>query len=256
MKNSADCERDCLEVLLERRRERQPDPARWDKIITWPRKRRFYSLEDVQFTLDDLSQKGLVRAVDDIHFDLNLSIIDKVVQVIRGTSSDELFGITLGSKVVEASQQGVEKQFDAFLCHASEDKEYAVVPFERAISEAGLKGWLDRAEVVWGDNLVRKVQQGLTKSRYVVAFLSAAFLGKGWPENELNTALSMEIGGGAVVLPVVLGLTHEELARNYPIVAAKLYIGVPEYRQGTPLQQADITRLVKELQRRMRADSE
>jgi hypothetical protein len=144
------------------------------------------------------------------------------------------------------------KEYDAFLCHASEDKDAAVRPFAQLMQEHGMKPWLDEGEVVWGDTLVKKIQDGLVRSRFVVVFLSNDFLRKkNWTETELNTALSMEIGGKSFVLPVLLGITHEELQAKYPLVSAKFYKVIPDYDPARPVPAERLRALVEELKLRI-----
>jgi hypothetical protein len=138
-------------------------------------------------------------------------------------------------------------EFDAFLCHASEDKKAIVEPFADAMERAGLNPWLDKDQGKWGDGLIHRIQNGLARSRFVVVFVSAAFLGKGWPEKELEAALSMEMGGRKVVLPILLGLTHAEVEDKYPMVASKLYEEVPGYAPGKRVSKKIIAAMVDEL---------
>jgi len=50
-----------------------------------------------------------------------------------------------------APQEAVPtNEFDAFLCHASEDKKAIVVPFADAMKRAGLNPWLDKDQGKWG----------------------------------------------------------------------------------------------------------
>jgi hypothetical protein len=142
-------------------------------------------------------------------------------------------------------------EFDAFLCHASEDKNAIVVPFARAMKDAGLRPWLDKEQVGWGENLVGKVQEGLSRSRCVVLFVSSVFLGKPWAETELNAAMSMEVGGPTRVLPILLGLPHDELKRRYPLVSPKLCRVVSDYDAGAPVDDVIIGELVRELKSRL-----
>jgi len=147
-----------------------------------------------------------------------------------------------------ASQVTVStNEFDAFLCHASEDKKAIVEPFADAMERAGLKPWLDEGQVTWGDGLIHRIQNGLARSRFVVVFVSAAFLGKGWPEKELDAALSMEMGRRKVVLPILLGLTHAEVEGRYPMVSCKKYKEVPEYAPGKRVSKKIIAAMVDEL---------
>ena len=133
------------------------------------------------------------------------------------------------------------------MCHASEDKKAIVEPFAAAMKRAGLKPWLDKDQGKWGDGLIHQIQNGLVRSRFVVVFVSAAFLGKGCSEKELETALSMEMGGRKVVLPILLGLTHAEVEGRYPMVSCKKYKEVPEYAPGKRVSEKVIAAMVDEL---------
>ena len=81
---------------------------------------------------------------------------------------------------------------DVFICHASEDKTTVVRPLTKALTEQGISCWLDEAEIKWGDSITKKVNEGLSISRFVIVILSQAFLSKNWPERELNAALNIE----------------------------------------------------------------
>ncbi len=142
-------------------------------------------------------------------------------------------------------------EFDAFLCYASEDREAIVAPFAKQMIALELRPWWDKGEVRWGDPLLRKIQDGLTKSRVVVIFVSTSFAGKNWPEAELNAALSMEIGGKAVVLPLVLGISHQDLEARYPMVSAKRYETILGYDPTTVVKSEVLARLMEELKLRL-----
>jgi len=149
----------------------------------------------------------------------------------------------LGEQVAEPT-----KEHDAFLCHASDDKGAVVRPFADLMREHGLKAWLDEREIKWGHNLAKKIQEGLARSRFVVVFLSSAFLSKkGWTDKELNTALSMDDGEHPLVLPVVLGITHEELESKYPLVSAKKYHKIPDYDPAKQVPPGELNKLLDEL---------
>jgi len=142
-----------------------------------------------------------------------------------------------------------DEEFDAFLCHASEDRKAIVRPFAEAMRDVDLRPWIDEGQVKWGDNLVSKIQGGLARSRFVVVFLSEAFLAKKWTEAELNTAISMEIGGKTVVLPVLLGLTRANLQDRYPMVSAKVNKEVADYDHSKKVSKKKVQDLVAELKK-------
>lgn len=117
----------------------------------------------------------------------------------------------------------VEFQQDFFISHASADKAEYVEPLSRELSQRGLTYWLDTIELSWGDWLALKINEGLARSRYVLLCLSEAFLGRPWPETEMNAALSMANEQGVKkVLPLFLN-SKEMIIRKYPMIGGLVY---------------------------------
>jgi hypothetical protein len=103
------------------------------------------------------------------------------------------------SKQVYAAALG--KEWDAFICHATEDKEDFVDPFAHQLRGSGLSVWYDAFSLKVGDSLRRKIDEGLAKSRYGIVVLSKHFFSKEWPQNELDGLMSREIAGAKVIPP-------------------------------------------------------
>lgn len=246
-----DCERDVLLMCLKDRQERKPI-ARTASSITGDRhKRRFYDVRaHICATLVDLAGKGLICSEDGIGYEIEVRKMADARRIVAGLSSDDLFDSpTPAQRAAYVPQSSGE--YDAFLCHASEDKEAMVVPFAAAMKDKGLKAWIDEKNLRWGDNLVARIQDGLSRSRFVVVFITEAFLSKKWPDTELNTALSMEIGGKTLVLPILAGVTHDTLQSRYPIVSAKLYKEVSPYDPTREVMKSILEELVSELKNRL-----
>lgn len=62
-----------------------------------------------------------------------------------------------------------------------------------------------------GDSLRRKIDKGLANSRFGVVVLSRAFLGRGWPEYELDGLVTRAMSGEQVLLPVWHDVTKREV---------------------------------------------
>lgn len=106
-----------------------------------------------------------------------------------------------------------EIKWDVFICHASEDKNEVVLPLAASFREAGITYWLDEGEILWGDSVINKINDGLGRSRYVVVVLSDASVNKNWPLLELNAMMSIEAEEGNVkILPLLKG--NDEVIRN------------------------------------------
>ncbi len=116
---------------------------------------------------------------------------------------------------------------DVFLCHAREDKAEVVRPLVNSFRGAGISCWYDEAEIQWGDSIVGKVNEGLSISRYVIVVLSPAFMGKNWPQRELNAVLNQEASSGQVkVLPLLVGSEQQKqrILAAFPLLNDKRYL--------------------------------
>ncbi|MDZ7956513.1 MAG: TIR domain-containing protein [Aulosira sp. DedQUE10] len=121
-----------------------------------------------------------------------------------------------------------EKMRDVFICHASEDKQEVIEPLVDAFNKTNISYWYDKAEIRWGDSITRKVNEGLSISRFVIVVLSKAFLLKNFPQRELYSALNIEIYSAETkVLPLIVIYNDEEkeyLFKRLPLLADKAYL--------------------------------
>ena len=93
----------------------------------------------------------------------------------------------------------------------------------KSLEKREISYWLDEAEIQWGDSLLDQISYGLEHSRYVLVFISEAFLSRNWPMAELKAALSREITSGETrVLPVFL-CDSETILRKIPFLSDKLW---------------------------------
>lgn len=118
-------------------------------------------------------------------------------------------------------EQLAPKDWEVFLCHASEDKENIVRPLFRSLKQAGIRCWYDEVEIRWGQSIVRAIQAGLASSRYIVVVVSEHLARKRWAQEELQSALHLETSGAdTMVLPLVVG-TPDHVLRELPFLAEK-----------------------------------
>lgn len=116
----------------------------------------------------------------------------------------------------------MEKQIkDVFLCHASEDKNNVVRPLAEALKKAGISYWLDEAEIRWGCDIFKSINEGLKTSHFVIVVLSKNYLQKKWPQAELSAAMNDELSSEIIkVLPLIVGSNNEkeEILRKISLV--------------------------------------
>ena len=118
-------------------------------------------------------------------------------------------------------QQNELPEYDVFISHASEDKEDFVDEFVAELRKAGVKVWYDTSQIAWGDSLRKRIDDGLTKSRFGIAILSPNYIadGKYWTKEELDGIFQMESINGKTLLPIWHNLTKKQVINFSPIVA-------------------------------------
>ncbi len=108
--------------------------------------------------------------------------------------------------------KNVEFEYDVFLSHASEDKDDVARPLAVLLQERGLRVWYDEFELRIGDNLVAKLNAGISSSRFGILVLSKAFFAKRWTLHELNMLENVWVSDDRILFPVWHGITIEELS--------------------------------------------
>lgn len=114
------------------------------------------------------------------------------------------------------------KEYDVFISHASEDKEAVVRPLAIALINKGVKVWYDEFELKIGDSLRRKIDQGLSKSRFGIVVISRSFIKKGWTNYELDGLITKSISGQQTLLPIWHDITKQEVIDYSPSLADKV----------------------------------
>jgi len=107
---------------------------------------------------------------------------------------------------------------DLFVSHASEDKESFVRPLVDALRSADVTVWFDEYELVLGDRLREKIDDGLRNSRHGLVVLSHNFFRKPWPKSELDGLFSL-MDRDRRIMPIWHGLTVDEVRTYSPTLA-------------------------------------
>lgn len=120
--------------------------------------------------------------------------------------------------------RGKEWEWDAFISHASEDKEKFAAPLADALMKRGLKIWYDELTLKVGDSLRRSIDNGLSKSRFGIVILSHSFIKKEWPRKELDGLFAKERDGVKVLLPIWHEVSSGDIERFSPMLADRLAV--------------------------------
>lgn len=118
--------------------------------------------------------------------------------------------------------------WDAFISHASEDKEEVAIPLFELLTNKGMKIWLDKHELSLGNSLRRKIDEGLSNSRFGIVILSERFFQKEWTRKELDALVSREDGKEEVILPIWHKVDKSFIMKHSPLLSDKVAISSNE----------------------------
>src|SRR2546430_2428037 len=115
-----------------------------------------------------------------------------------------------------------------FICHVSEDKDDFVAPLAAELRKK-YDVWYDDYELRLGDSLPEKIDDGLKRCDFGIVALSKAFFAKKkWGRKELDGLETLETKRGKIILPVLKGVTHDELQEYSPKLASKVTVSDSE----------------------------
>lgn len=110
------------------------------------------------------------------------------------------------------------ERFDAFVSYGRGDSDWVHALAEN-LERIGLHVFLDDWELVAGDLLAVKLQEGLAAADAMVLVVSAQSVGRGWVDEELAAAIAKAVAGQRRLIPVIYG----DVALP-EFVASRLYI--------------------------------
>lgn len=192
---------------------------------TWPGPTR---LEDIAQELHVSEEKvgDQLDILDDLGaIDSNRTLGGSAVPMLKGRGKmlleeleQELGGEPSTSEVSNSAEPSPDFEWDAFIAHASEDKEPFVRELATALSQE-FHIWYDEFTLTVGDSLRRAIDKGLKNSHFGIVVLSKHFFQKEWPQKELDGLTAKERHGSKVILPVWLDVEYEDVA-NYSLLLA------------------------------------
>ena len=114
--------------------------------------------------------------------------------------------------------------WDVFISHASEDKVTVVIPLVGQLERQGMTVWVDYRELVLGDSLRQRIDEGLVKSRFGVVILSESFFAKDWPQRELDGMFALDNDVRNRLLPIWHEISSEIIKHHSPMLAGRLAV--------------------------------
>ena len=105
----------------------------------------------------------------------------------------------------------MDKVWDVFISHASEDKDSIVRELAGVLEKLKMKVWYDEFSLKLGDSLSKSIDEGLLKSDFGIVINSKNFLEKKWTDYEYRSLLSKEEKRKKVILPIWHNITQQEV---------------------------------------------
>lgn len=172
-----------------------------------------HNSQEAMFHVGELKKKGLIEFFNMTH----------LLVTHEGWAHGNPTPLPMASPSKRDDETATEKkEWDVFICHASEDKTTVVEPLAAALRDAGVAVWYDRFVLTIGDSLRQKIDEGLIRSRFGIVVISPKFFTKKWPKLELDGLVQKEIAGEKVILPVWHNVSHEDVLSYSPPLAGKI----------------------------------
>ena len=115
--------------------------------------------------------------------------------------------------------------YDIFISYASEDKDNIAKPLKESLKSMGVKVWIDEFELLVGDNLVKSIEKGLSKSRLGIVIISPSFLRRNWKKNEFDNIFSKKSDHESkIIIPVFHNIEFALIQKLFPELADKVSI--------------------------------
>ena len=109
---------------------------------------------------------------------------------------------------------------DAFICHASEDKNAVARPLADALRANNVDVWYDEFSLSIGDSLREAIDRGLESSRFAIVIISPNFFAKPWANRELNGIVARETTSGErLLLPIWHNVDVRDVLKFSPPLA-------------------------------------
>jgi hypothetical protein len=129
-----------------------------------------------------------------------------------------------------------------FISYASEDRTF-VEQLVRTLNPFVARVWYDRHEIIVGDSIVNRINEGLGSADFLVAVLSKASVGKPWVQSEIASAIMRQNSASAIRLlpvlkedcdipPLLLGIRHADFRAHFETGINELLQGLQGIRAG------------------------
>ena len=107
--------------------------------------------------------------------------------------------------------------YDAFISHASEDKNDFVEPLVNLLEKEGFKIWYDKFCIDDGASIPLAINQGIAESKYGIVIFSKAYFKKKWPQEELAALTSKDLHLSNILIPIWYKISLDDMTTQAPL---------------------------------------
>lgn len=112
---------------------------------------------------------------------------------------------------------------EIFLSHASKDKEKIVEPLIECLEKGGISNiWYDKDEIKEGHSIIRKINEGLSRSKIGILVITPNFMNKEFTNWELECLLFLTIYNKIRLIPLRKYVSIETILSKYPLMSTLL----------------------------------
>ncbi len=116
---------------------------------------------------------------------------------------------------------------DVFLCHAWDDRKDVAKQLHDTLESKGVSVWFSEKDVMLGSSLLREIDRGLAKSKFVIVLVAPNFLNRikneGIADKELSALLARDL-----LVPIVHETTFEALREESPLLGSRSGLSTSE----------------------------
>lgn len=153
----------------------------------------------------DVERVQLATTPENHSLGCEINIGNCKVWILTPPSSPEATNILIKASLdLTKEEVQVHRYHGIFLSHSHEDKEF-VHRLRASLVERGVEDvWIDEAEILIGDSLIKKIQDAIEKTEYFGVILTPRSVKSSWVQHELEKAMNIEIVSNNVkVLPLL-----------------------------------------------------
>lgn len=165
---------------------------------------------------DDMAEEQLRRELEDAR-DSSLRMVKTKIDLYVAKKRSMYM-----SQATTPVGRSVQKQYDVFICHASEDKDEFVRPLANALEGKNIDIWYDEISIEWGKSIRQSIDYGLRTCKFGIVVFSHAFFQKKWPQDELDALYLRMMAGEARILPIWHKITESDIRDYAPTFSCRL----------------------------------